>query len=85
MANVIKPSNSAFFYTVTKDDVSPVVVQSIQELNPPATLVDNSDELWYMTGLIRPTVDLTEEYWIDTSVDTNGFAIPGWLPTTVGS
>lgn len=85
MANVIKPDASTFYYTVTRDDVTPNTVQNIQKLNPPATLIDNSDSLWYMTGVVRSTWQLAETYWIDAAVDPNGFSIPDWIPTSDGA
>lgn len=81
MANIIKPTVSDLFYCVVDDNGNKII--SMQLLSPPATLVDNSDDLVTMTGILRGNEVSMTNYWVINSVDPNGYLVPGYVPREV--
>lgn len=81
MANIIKPSVSDLYYCAI-DTVENKIINGCHLLSPPATLIDNSDELIKITGVVRGNEVSMTEFWVNNAVDPNNFIIPGYVPKT---
>lgn len=84
MANIVTPSVSNLYYTVV-DTLNNNVRTSIKLIAPGTSLIDNSDGIASIDGVVHGNEVSTFNYIVNASVDINGYTIPGWESSDNGA
>jgi hypothetical protein len=76
--NKIIPSGANLYYCVVDSNGNKLI--SCQSIVPGTTLIDNSDEIVTMTGVIRGNSVSLQNYIIENGINPVNFVIPEYIP-----